>query len=479
MQFSVLRSGMAGMLVGACAFAIVVGLLGAVGRSWAAPVMAVAVLLLGAYYARVVGLRVGLVAALIVTSVVDHFTFAVGSLALRPEQVAALVALAVLAVMKVRERSAAWLKPSLAEIFLVGWFLIGVVSSLLGSPDKPHSAKILALTIICSLGLFLPRRILSGRQSADNVSAITVWLLLVFAAESAYGTIVYLLHVFGPTIGITPNPATGHLSAYGTLWEQNVFGAFAAAGAVAWVYLGPRYFKWAAVGVAVCLGGLFDSLTRAAWLVAVLVGLLGVTRRGLRRQIDMRTVGLGGLGALVVVAATLVVDRIGTYTVVESGGTGGGRSSLLAALLNVIDVIGRWNQLGPVWSDISGRLALGRGTGSYEVLHIVQGMPEHIASLPLFLLNDTGIIGLAVFCGFAVAVVLKAWSNRTDPIVSALGQVAIVVALTNFATQTTELMVGWLLIGLLLAACDSAAAAAVPEPKEERAAPSDMGQSNL
>jgi hypothetical protein len=229
----------------------------------------------------------------------------------------------------------------------------------------------------------------------------------------------------------------------------------------------------------VCLGGLFDSLTRAAWLVAVLVGLLGVTRRGLRHQIDMRTVGLGGLGALVVVAATLVVDRIGTYTVVESGGTGGGRSSLLAALLNVIDVIGRWNQLGPVWSDISGRLALGRGTGSYEVLHIVQGMPEHIASLPLFLLNDTGIIGLAVFCGFAVAVVLKAWSNRTDPIVSALGQVAIVVALTNFATQTTELMVGWLLIGLLLAACDSAAAAAVPEPKEERAAPSDMGQSNL
>jgi len=301
---------MAGMLVGASAFAIVVGLLGAVGRSWAAPVMAIAVLLLGAYYARVVGLRVGLVAALIVTSVVDHFTFAVGSLALRPEQVAALVALAMLAAMKVRERSTAWLKPSLAEIFLVGWFLIGMVSSLLGSPDKPHSAKILALTIICSLGLFLPRRILSGRQSADNVSAITVWLLLVFAAESAYGTIVYLLHVFGPTIGITPNPATGHLSAYGTLWEQNVFGAFAAAGAVAWVYLGPRYFKWAAVGVAVCLGGLFDSLTRAAWLVAMLVGLLGVTRRGLRHQIDMRTVGLGGLGALLVVAEDKLVGVV-------------------------------------------------------------------------------------------------------------------------------------------------------------------------
>jgi hypothetical protein len=36
------------------------------------------------------------------------------------------------------------------------------------------------------------------------------------------------------------------------------------------------------------------------------------------------------------------------------------------------------------------------------------------------------------------------------------GQMAIVIGLANVATQTTELMVGWLLIGLLMAAADHA-----------------------
>jgi hypothetical protein len=482
MNSALLRWGMAGMLVGAAAFAIFVGLMAAVGRSWAAPVMVAAVLLLGTYYVRVVGVHVGLVATLIVTSVVDHFTFAVGSLALRPEQVATFVALVVLAAMKVRERSIDWLKPSRTEIFLLGWFGVGILSSLLASPDRLLSAKILTLTLICSLGLFLPRRLLAGPHSAENIEAVTLWLLLVFATESAYGSIAYLLHVFGPTIGLTPNPASGHLTAYGTLWEQNVFGAFAAAGTVAWVYLGPKRFKWAAIGLTACLGGLFDSLTRAAWLVAVLVGVLGVVRRGLRRQIDMRTVGLGSLGSLVVVAATIVADRIASYSVFESGGGGSGgrgQSSLLSALLNVVDLTGRLNQWAPVWSDIDGRLAIGRGTASFEALHVIQAIPQHVASLPLLVFNDTGIVGVAVFGGFVAAVVTRVWSTRTNPIVGGLGQAAIVVALTNLATETTELMVGWLLIGILLAACDVASTLPPERLVGEPRGPSDVRQSNL
>jgi len=37
-----------------------------------------------------------------------------------------------------------------------------------------------------------------------------------------------------------------------------------------------------------------------------------------------------------------------------------------------------------------------------------------------------------------------------------MGQVALVIAITNIATETLELMIGWLLIGLLLAALDVA-----------------------
>ena len=468
-----LSSGLVGPLVGGIAFAIVVGLLGAAGRSWAAPLMAAAVFVLGAYYVRVLGNQVGLVALLIVTSVVDHFTFSVGSLALRPEQVAALVALVFVAVVRLRARDASWLKPALWEILLLAWFVIGIVSSLLDSPDKRLSAKILALIAICSLGLFLPRRLLAGQRAAEQMEVVTRLLLLVFATEAAYGTFAYLLHVFGPTIGLTPNPASGHLSAYGTLWEQNVFGAFAAAGAVAWVYLGPARFKRAAIGLGVCVGGLFDSLTRAAWLAAGVVGLIGLAMPNLRRRINYRVIALAGLIGAGVVVATLVVDRVGRYNVQVSRGPGGGAPpGFLTAILNVVDIAGRANQVGPVFHDLSGHLVLGGGIAGYEARHVVQGVPQHVASLPLLVLNDTGLIGLLVFGAFAAALVLRVWSVRSNPIVLGLGQAGIVVGLTNLSTETTELMIGWLLIGLLLAACDAASAGPLETPAaDSRAGP--------
>jgi hypothetical protein len=465
---------MAGMLVAAAAFALLVGLLGAAGRSWAAPVMAAAVLALGAYYTRALGKQSGLVALLIVTSTVDHFTFAVGSLALRPEQVAALVALVVLAVIRLRESDVSWLKPSLPELLLLVWFLAGIASSLLASPDKRLSAKIMALIAICSLGFFLPRRLLAGTHSAERLQVVTLWLLLVFAAESAYGSLAYILHVFGPTIGLTPNPASGHLSAYGTLWEQNVFGGFAAAGAVAWVYLGPRRFRfrWAAAGLAACVGGLFDSLTRAAWLAAALAGALGLAIPGLRRRIDFRQVLMGGLGGLVVVSATLAVDRIGRYNVRIPPGGVGGPPDFLTSILNLVDVAGRANQVGPVWTALSGHLVMGRGIASYEALHVVGGVQQHVASLPLLVVNDTGIVGLVVFLGFALAVIVRAWSLRAYPLVLGFGQVAIIVGVTNLATETTELMIGWLLVGILMAACDAASATPhAPSPSEAEVGP--------
>jgi hypothetical protein len=288
--------------------------------------------------------------------------------------------------------------------------------------------------------------------------------------------VTYLLHVFGPTISMAANPASGHLSSYGTLWEQNVFGAFAAAGAIAWVYLGPARFKRAGVGLALCAGGLFDSLTRAAWLAAALVGTLGVTLPGLRRHLVKRELAAGALGGLVLVVAALGAEALGHYNVHEPKAQSGG--NLLLVILNLVDVIGRANQIGPMWNDISGHLAFGRGTASFEALYVVDGVPQHVASLPLLVLNDTGFVGLAVFCAFVVAVIARAWSSRSNSTVLGLGQAAIVIALTNLATETTELMIGWLLIGILVAGCDVATAAPAPSSSGARS-PADKGQTNL
>jgi len=437
-------------------------------RGLASPVAAVAVLAVGALYTRLLGVEAGLVVLLIVTNLADHFTFPVGPLAIRAEQVGALLAAAVVVVRGLRTADLSIFRPRVDEWLLLAWIALSALSSLLDSPDRRLSAKVLVLTAVCTLGFFLPRRLLKGLRSR-LLEVVVRWLLIAFATESTYGVLAYLLHVFGPSISIGPNPATGHLEAYGTLWEQNVFGAFAAAGAVAWVYLGPQRFKQAWIGLAMCTGGLVDSLTRAAWLTATAVGALGIMLPGLRRRLELPMVGTGLLGGLMVAVSVVVVDTIGSYTVPVPGLAQPPPShGLLFAIFNMTDFIGRLNQTGPVWSDVSGgHLVLGRGTASFEALHVVGGISEHVASLPLLVFNDTGIVGLVVFTGFIAVVVARIWARRDGQLVGGLAQMAIVIGLTNLATQTTELMIDWLLIGIVMAAVDvsnEASEAAPPPP---------------
>ncbi len=439
---------------------VFLGTLSLWSRGLGAPLMVVAVLAVGAFYWRVLKPAAALAVLLLVANLAGHFTFSVGPVAIRAEQVAALAATAYLALTCIRAGDFSTFKPRADEWPLLAWIAVSVLSSLLDSPDRGLSAKVLALTTVCTLGFFLPRRVLSGSSGSQLLEVVVRWLLIAFATESAYGVLAYLLHVFGPTISIGPNPASGHLEAYGTLWEQNVFGAFAAGGAVAWVYLGPGRFKKAWIGLAMCLGGLIGSLTRAAWLASAVVGALGVLVPGLRRRLNPSHIGAGLLGGLMVAAAVVIVEKFGTYTVAGAATNRGG--GLLLAIFNLTDFIGRLNQTRPVWSDISGHLILGRGTASFEALHLVNGVPQHVASLPLLVLNDTGLLGLVLFSVFGIAVAARAWSGRKNPIVLGLGQMAIVVALANLATETTELMIGWLLIGILLAACDVASRAAPP-----------------
>src|SRR5207302_5730540 len=100
-------------------FAVLLGLLAWVSRSWTAPIMALAVLALGAYFVRVLGFQVGLVLMLVVTSFVDRYTFRAGPVDIRAEQVAAAAAVVALVVQRLRERDWSWLRPSAAEVLLL------------------------------------------------------------------------------------------------------------------------------------------------------------------------------------------------------------------------------------------------------------------------------------------------------------------------------------------------------------------------
>jgi hypothetical protein len=450
--------------------AVVLGLsLGALHYSqsrFAAYVMVMAVGLVGAAYIRLLGLTVGPIVLLIVTCFVDQWVFSVGRFNIRPEQVAVIVGLGALVLKRIRNAVDLELRPNLPEVLLLGWFAIGLVSSLVVAQDRGESLKILALLVISAAAMVLPRRLLRHDQAL--LDQVIAWLLLAFAVEAAYALAAYFLHLFGPTVALTLNPASGHLDAQGTMWEPNVLGAVCGAGAIAWLVLGSRHFHHAWIGSALCLTACVASLTRSAWLAVLLLLILGVATP-VRHRIDLRALGAGLLATLILTAGVVVADSLGAY----SPGGGGG---VVAAVGNGTDLLGRLRQVEPVLQDLKKtRLGLifGGGIDSFGQRHLIQGGPEHLASLEVTVINDTGLLGSIVFAAFGLSIAMATWRARHDLTVIGLGGMVLLVALTNTATQTLELMITWLLIGLLLGAvqvADSVSAPAIARKARDTAA---------
>ena len=433
-------------------------------------IVAIAVGIAAIVFANRLGWRVGLVVLLIVTSFIDRHTFAVGRLAIRPEQVAALFALAFLSYDRVRKGD--WwasLRPTRVELALLAWFAVGLVSSLALSPSRGQSLKVLALLLISSLALFIPRRLLE--DDSKQMDQVVRWLLLAFAVESAYTVGAYFLRLAGPIVALSVNPAGGHLNAYGTLWEPNVLGAFSGAGAVAWVYLGGSYFRRPWIGIVLCLSALIVSFSRASWLAVALVLLLALVLSA-RRPIDFRSLGLATAVTLVIAAGVIAADRSGDYYVpVKAGATAtvppgpAGSGRLFGVLANLVDVLGRVYQFQTAFGDLKAsplHVLVGGGVDSYGERHTTAGQPQHIANLELAVVNDTGLLGLLVFVAFAVGVAAEVWRRRSDPRVTGLGAMVLVITITNAATETLELMITWLLLGVLLAATGSAPPVSAP-----------------
>ena len=448
------------------ATAVVVGALlfwlASLQSRWAFAAMVGAVGVMALVYGRLLGARLGLIVLLIVTCLIDRHAFPLSRVSLRPEQVAALIGLAFFVVERVRSGRGLALQLSLAEIALGAWFLVGLISSVLLAPSRSQSIKVLALLIVSSLALLLPRRVLAERPT--EIRPVVRWLLLAVAAESAYTLLTYFLHLVGPTVSLSVNPAGGHLNAYGTLWEPNVLGAICGAGAVAWTYLGRRHFRHAWIGIGLCLGATIVSFTRFAWIAVAFLLVLSLVLP-LRRQIDLRSFGLSIALAVVIGAAVIAADRLGDYYPQQPAVSGASAppppksSRILGVVGNNVDVLGRLYQFESVFADVGGRplqLLLGGGVDSFGERHTNSGVPQHLANLELTIVNDTGALGLLVFAAFVCAITRSAWRTRSDPTVVGLSAMVLVIAITNTSTETLELMITWLLIGLLLAAVQAA-----------------------
>ncbi|MGH7777964.1 MAG: hypothetical protein ACREPI_12420 [Candidatus Dormibacterales bacterium] len=130
--------------------------------------------------------------------------------------------------------------------------------------------------------------------------------------------------------------------------------------------------------------------------------------------------------------------------------------------LDTTSVVGRIWQIEEVLADQPPPRLLEEGTLSFGEFHQYDGQELWLANLEVRILNDTGIVGLAVFAALAILLVVRTARALDSTAVQLLAAFAATLTIAGQATQTLELALPWLTIGLLRAAL------ALAEPQPQR-----------
>ncbi len=389
---------------------------------------------------------------------INRFQVSVGGLSVYPEYVA-LGLVSILLVFDVLRGRRTWRWPPAAWPF-AAWLVVALIASLVNAPDTANSV-VLWFKLVLMLGTYV---VTANLVREHALTAVRIQLL-VGGAVAAFGLLALALWFGGHIdLGVHIKPE-GTVAAMGTQWESNVFGSYVAALVVlaSVIVAAPlaRSLRWIA-GLTVLVGvpALVASLTRAAWLGAV-VGLgLAAIVWAVRRPRLALGVGLGvGLLAVAVAAVVFLSDLRtvlpGTATIDQT--TVGDRLMSLASL----DVDGNvWVRLQiyqhalQVWQE---HPWLGWGVGAYGQAYLYpnQNLSAWIPNLFLHVLYDSGLSGLLFMAGgLAVALWrgLAIWFRQVDTTRYLAGGLLLAVIALLVAFQATEaswLAYFWVYLGLL------------------------------
>jgi len=383
------------------------------------------------------------------------------------------------------------------------WWLAAIlamnaISSVLNSPTLGYSlAQCVNLASAWSLYVLVINFIESPRELAlflrRELQAASIACVVAILA--------FVLAVVGLNLGgaeVSASAATRLTAAYGafgTLEEPNILGSFAAAHLVLAVALmtarhdpemelpSPLLLRWVAgtAGMALLL-----SFTRAAWLGAVF-GILfaAMLRPSTTERVARRTRMVLPAVAVVIVAVALVFSP---------GDTGALLRFKLSNLVNLESqtAVVRALVYGLAIDQVTTHPIVGWGTFTFAPL-VAQGVDFQqftnwknlwIGNYLLLALHDTGVIGLALWCGMLWSIIARALRAIRALRTPAPGASDVTLALTTavvtmlipfLATNGFSLGFPWLLIGLLgvsarRAATESASAPAaaplVPQPAD-------------
>jgi hypothetical protein len=374
----------------------------------------------------------------------------------RPEHFAGAIVSVALSVWLLRHKLEIRLEK--LDYCILAYVAINYISSAFGSPSPSDTLRWALLDNLAVLPYFLIRLLVRDFKTLGKAFRI---LLSVGIAESAYGILCYAAHhAFGTSIGMEIGQYGADISApYGSLYEPNFFGDYAACCAALFLTLylieGQHRLRYLSGFVVASLATVL-SFSRAA-LFALLVAIIwtlwkaGHPVKGGRNKLAVFTLGFG---LILLIAAT------------AAGGALKERfTNLFQQGLADETTITRLVVMEEALKDIPNHPFLGSGTASFNltfdwakyVPEWAGGSKTWIGNAPLRILHDTGLLGLtAILVFFALL-----WRRIRQALHGRDNQVAMVLALSagtlvycvSFqSSDGTNLAFFWVQLGFLASA---------------------------
>ncbi len=406
---------------------------------------------------------IGSLSLLIASAAMPRFAGTILSLHVRAEHVAIGMVLLTVAFAVSRGRLNPWFELRTFDYLLMAYVALNFITSALTSPDPHMTIRWAALNALAVSPYFLVRALVRNEKVLYKAFLAMLW---VGAAESVFGILAFLSHnVFATTLGVEPEQYGATSAVYGTQYEPNLFGSYAACCAIMFLalyVLNPPSERrwWYAGGLAITTLGATISLARSVFLALPVVALIVLRIAWNRGLFRMKAVVplMVGVGLLLLAVSPLVVNVIRErFSTIE-----------LNDIASDDTTWERLAQLGIAVDNIQARPLLGSGTASFHLFFDPADFPEGfaadaeepgwISNTPIRILHDTGAVGLIIFLAFVGALIFairaaaKKAAGKGFTVLTALFCGSVLYAITFQATEATMLAFTWIHIGLLAAA---------------------------
>jgi hypothetical protein len=396
----------------------------------------------------------GALTVLIASSAMPHFYVEIFGWKARPEHFAsAIVSVAVGIWLLFNKRSA---KLEKVDFWVLAYVIVNFISSAFNSPLPSSTLRWALQGSLAIIPYFLMRLMVRDAATLRK----TFYLLLgVGVVESIYGILCYLsYYLVGSSVGVEAGQYGDVAAPYGSLFEANLFGAYTACCAVLFLALyngGGKYRLISLICFLVATLATILSYSRAALLALLVISVYVLVKvKPLRSGGRKKLVILAVSAVLVLSISVSTIGNVLQKRFIDLYSEGLAEDTTITRYITIIEAL----------QDIPKHPLLGTGTSSLQLtFDFGQYMPEWagnatwVGNLPVRVVHDTGILGLALLLGFVVSVwskirLVPRGGSQEVSILFGLWAGVLLYTITFQSTDGSMLALAWIHCGLLASA---------------------------